>query len=185
MFWTSITRSARQPSNLVETIRKLLPERLPPSLVSRPGNLYEILSRTPSGGVGKHVHQLRWSQKSIPDCYWVVTRSQFKCEGKHGKAWGKLVWKGRVVSEKEERIRGSLKYTWAEGQSKATQSPPKAVRARISYCLIALRLTIAVRHHRDIRPSFQHLVIHYPASNIELHKPSDYDAQPHANLLQS
>ncbi|KAJ3829054.1 hypothetical protein F5880DRAFT_1525619 [Lentinula raphanica] len=146
MFWTSITRSARQPSNLVETIRKLLPERLPPSLVSRPGNLYEILSRTPSGGVGKHVHQLRWSQKSIPDCYWVVTRSQFKCEGKHGKAWGKLVWKGkyfymfscdkswnygvsfilgRIVSEREERIRGSLKYTWAEGQSKASQIPPK------------------------------------------------------------
>ncbi|KIK65586.1 hypothetical protein GYMLUDRAFT_219753 [Collybiopsis luxurians FD-317 M1] len=119
MFWTSITRSA-SPVNVEKALQKLLPNKLPPSLVPRPGNLYEVLSRTPSGGIGKRVYQLRWSEKNIHDCYWVVTRSKFKCEGKHGKAWGVLHWKGVPVSQKEERIKGSLKYTWAEGQSTAT-----------------------------------------------------------------
>ncbi|KAJ4472170.1 hypothetical protein J3R30DRAFT_3298829 [Lentinula aciculospora] len=117
MFWTSINRSVVPPTNLGKSLQKLLPNTLPPSLVAHPGNLYEVLSRTPSGGVGKRVYQLRWSQKNISDCYWVVSRSQFKCEGKHGKAWGKLFWKGKPVSTRTERIKGSLKYSWAEGQS--------------------------------------------------------------------
>ncbi|KAJ3990319.1 hypothetical protein F5890DRAFT_1399289 [Lentinula detonsa] len=145
MFWTSIARSVTPPPNLGKALQKLLPSRLPSSLVARPGNLYEVLSRTPSAGVGKHVYQLRWSQKNIPDCYWVVTRSHFKCEGKHGKAWGKLVWKGRPVSAREERIRGSLKYTWAEGQSQATQPPLRTVCDRV--VLIFDGSLLLFRHH--------------------------------------
>ncbi|KAJ3857147.1 hypothetical protein EV368DRAFT_71168 [Lentinula lateritia] len=129
MFWTSIVLSSAAPPNIGKSLRRLLPRALPPSLVAHPGNLYEVLSRTPSGGVGKRVYQPRWSQKNILDCYWVVTRSQFKCEGKHGKAWGKLFWKGRLVSTTEERIRGSLKYTWAEGQSQVML--PKTVCDRV------------------------------------------------------
>ena len=83
------------PPNIAQALRKLLPKDLPPSLTGRPGNLYEVLSRTPDGGVGKEVYQMRWSNKQIEDSYWKVTRTKFKCEGKHGKAWGMLYWKGQ------------------------------------------------------------------------------------------
>ncbi|TEB35380.1 hypothetical protein FA13DRAFT_1788029 [Coprinellus micaceus] len=107
----------RSASTVAESIQRLLPKDLPPSLSPKSGNLYEVLSRTPSGGVGSKVFQTRWRGKEIKDSYWVVTRSQFKCEGKHGKAWGHLYWKGKNVSPKEEIIRGGLKYTWTEGSS--------------------------------------------------------------------
>ncbi|KAG5644581.1 hypothetical protein DXG03_008155 [Asterophora parasitica] len=114
MLWTPV-----RLSGVARSIQKLLPNSLPPSLASRPGNLYEIISRAPDGGVGRKVHQIRWNEKQIGESYWLVTRSQFKCQGKHGKAWGLLFWKDKLVSEKEERIRGSLKYTWSEGPSVA------------------------------------------------------------------
>ncbi|GLB33510.1 putative mitochondrial 28S ribosomal protein S34 [Lyophyllum shimeji] len=118
MLWTPV-----RSSGIAQSIQKLLPNKLPPSLVPRTGNLYEVLSRSPGGGVGTKVHQIRWSEKQIGDSYWVVTRSRFKCEGKHGKAWGLLYWKNKLVSPREERIRGSLKYTWAEGRSVAKNAP--------------------------------------------------------------
>ncbi|KIY45868.1 hypothetical protein FISHEDRAFT_30124, partial [Fistulina hepatica ATCC 64428] len=103
--------------SLLSTIQKLLPSTLPPSLSTVPGNLYAVISRTPSGGVGKKFHQLRWSKKGIKDSYWVVTKSKFKCEGNHGKAWGQLYWKGKLVTPQPTRIPGSLKYVWMEGSS--------------------------------------------------------------------
>jgi small subunit ribosomal protein S34 len=129
-------------SNVTQALKRLLPLTkgpLPPVIKPRCGNLYEVLSRTPTGGIGAEVHQTRWSQKNIVDSYWVVTRSHFKCEGKHGKAWGRLYWKGSTknilparnladkvsfpigapVNGREERIPGSLKYSWKEGRSKA------------------------------------------------------------------
>lgn len=129
-------------SNVTQALKRLVPiirGALPPVIKPQCGNLYEVLSRTPTGGIGAEVHQTRWSQKNIVDSYWVVTRSHFKCEGKHGKAWGRLYWKGpkknilparnladkvscsigAPVNGREERIPGSLKYTWKEGRSKA------------------------------------------------------------------
>ncbi|KAG9219276.1 hypothetical protein CCMSSC00406_0001686 [Pleurotus cornucopiae] len=119
MFSTPMRRAAAP--NLSKALQHLLPKELPPSLSAKPGNLYEVLSRTPAGGVGRKVHQLRWSDKQIPDSFWLVTRSQFKCEGKHGKAWGRLYWKGKLVSEKEEKISGALKYRWATGPTQPTR----------------------------------------------------------------
>ncbi|EDR14187.1 uncharacterized protein LACBIDRAFT_305760 [Laccaria bicolor S238N-H82] len=112
--------------NIYEPLKKLLPTRLPPSLVSRSGNLYEVLSRTPGGGIGNAVHQCRWTDKDIRNSYWIVTRSQFKCGGKHGKAWGLLYWKGNLVSPQEERIRGALKYAWRDGPSQPAKQPSKS-----------------------------------------------------------
>jgi hypothetical protein len=77
-----------------KAIRALLPSVLPPSLSQNAGNLYQVLSRTPANSAGKKVYQTRWRAKDIKGCYWLVKRTQFKCEGKHGKAWGKLYWKG-------------------------------------------------------------------------------------------
>lgn len=91
MFSSLARRSA---STVSASIQRLLPKQLPPSLSPKTGNLYEVLSRTPTGGVGQKVFQTRWRSKKIEDCYWVVTRSKFKCEGHHGKAWGHLYWKG-------------------------------------------------------------------------------------------
>jgi small subunit ribosomal protein S34 len=84
-------------STISQSPRYILPlikSQLPPALRPKTGNLYQILSRTPTGGVGTEVHQLRWSEKQISDSYWVITRSKFKSGGNHGKAWGQLYWKG-------------------------------------------------------------------------------------------
>ncbi|KAL4075745.1 hypothetical protein J3A83DRAFT_4222599 [Scleroderma citrinum] len=103
--------------NATNAILELLPKELPPSLQSKPGNLYQVLSRYPRDGVGQIVHQTRWSQKGIHGCFWQVTRTNLKLEGQHGKAWGRLTWKGKMVSPREEPIPGSLKYNWMSGTS--------------------------------------------------------------------
>lgn len=81
-------------SNITSALKRLLPEPLPSSLLTRPATLYEVLSRYPNDGVGQRVHQTRWYKKGLGDCYWEVTRTRLKLEGQHGKAWGKLVWRG-------------------------------------------------------------------------------------------
>lgn len=87
-------------ATISQTITRRLPLKnvaLPPVLKPCKGNLYEVLSRTPAGGIGAEVYQTRWTQKNIKDSYWVVTRSIFKAEGKHGRAWGRLYWKGSPI----------------------------------------------------------------------------------------
>jgi small subunit ribosomal protein S34 len=82
---------------IVKTLKSVAPlqkSEFPPILRRSTGNLYEVLSRKPTGCLGMEVHQTRWNEKNIADSYWVVTRAQFKNEGKHGKAWGKLFWRG-------------------------------------------------------------------------------------------
>ncbi|EPT02799.1 hypothetical protein FOMPIDRAFT_76786 [Fomitopsis schrenkii] len=113
-------------SGIAGAIRKLLPKQLPPSLSNRPGNLYEVLSRYPQDGIGQTVHQTRWTAKGLSDCCWVVTRTKLKLEGTHGKAWGHLYWRGKKVSDHDERIPGGLKYRWAAGTSTTVlgQIPP-------------------------------------------------------------
>jgi small subunit ribosomal protein S34 len=81
-------------SKTLKSIAPLQKSELPPIFRRTTGNLYEVLSRKPAGCIGMEVHQTRWSEKCIADSYWVVTRAQFKSEGKHGKAWGKLFWRG-------------------------------------------------------------------------------------------
>ncbi|KII95892.1 hypothetical protein PLICRDRAFT_48818 [Plicaturopsis crispa FD-325 SS-3] len=119
--------------NVANALQHLLPSKssLPPSLSNKPGNLYQILSRNPASVAGRHVHQTRWSQKGIEGCYWKVTKAQFKCEGKHGKAWGQLYWRGKLISEREERIRGALKYEWADGISQYRRPGEDAFRQQI------------------------------------------------------
>ncbi|KAF8511166.1 hypothetical protein JB92DRAFT_2935810 [Gautieria morchelliformis] len=82
-------------------------------------SLYETLSRMPKDGVGARVTQPRWAAKGIPNCYWEITKVRIKDEGRHGKAWGRLFWKGQEVktvrgrgSAGERRIPGGLKYGW-------------------------------------------------------------------------
>ncbi|KAH9927113.1 uncharacterized protein BXZ73DRAFT_49000, partial [Epithele typhae] len=113
---------------LLASLRRLLPAEVPPSLSTKPANLYQVLSKYPKDGVGQKVHQARWGRIGIEGSYWEVTRTRMKCEGSHGKAWGLKYWKGKCVSEREERIRGALKYTWSTGESagSAAAGPPAA-----------------------------------------------------------
>ena len=84
-------------TNVAAALKNLLPKEIPPSLRLSAASLYEVLARYPNDGVGIRVHQTRWTTKNIGPCYWEVTRTKLKCEGKHGKAWGKLVWRGAYI----------------------------------------------------------------------------------------
>src|SRR5216684_8082888 len=83
--------------NGLAAFQKLLPKNLPPSLSTRPANLYQVLSRYAADGVGQRVHQTRWTSKGISDCFWVITRTSLKKGATHGKAWGRLVWRGQSI----------------------------------------------------------------------------------------
>ena len=92
----------------------LAKESLPPLAAKRElpfRNLYQQLSIMPKDGVGLKVRQRKWVAKgldvprnkplgSITDknedhlCYWEVTRVRLKDGGNHGKAWGRLFWRG-------------------------------------------------------------------------------------------
>ncbi|KAH9963121.1 hypothetical protein BC827DRAFT_1193509 [Russula dissimulans] len=104
-------------ANVAAAFQKLLPKSLPPGLSTKPANLYQVLSRYAADGVGQRVYQTRWTNKGISDCFWIVTRTSLKKSSNHGKAWGRLVWRGKEVSPREERIRGGLKYSWKNGVS--------------------------------------------------------------------
>lgn len=88
-------------------------------------NLYQLLSSLPNDGIGTRVRQRRWAAKGLDVshkvdlkshltklheqgskptrkddghlCYWEITKVQFKDGGKHGKAWGRLVWRGTYL----------------------------------------------------------------------------------------
>ncbi|KAI5122181.1 hypothetical protein M0805_007078 [Coniferiporia weirii] len=115
MFFSSVLRAA---SALPRAFAELVPKATSEALVDKPRTLYQTLSRLPKDGVGTRVYQTRWQSKGIEGCYWEVSRVKLKCEGAHGKAWGRLVWRGKRVSEREECIPGSLKYMWMVGHSK-------------------------------------------------------------------
>lgn len=135
---------APKPQTVAKAIQHFLPSKLPPTLSNSPSSLYQVLSRFPQDGVGQRVYQTRWGMKGFPECYWEVTRTKLKLEGKHGKAWGRLVWRGTCVCvavtqnsaanlpvlgkrvEDETMIRGGLKYTWSTGTSTSGIVQPKA-----------------------------------------------------------
>lgn len=100
-----------------------LPPTLRSSIHSSTKSLYQHLSSLPSDGVGTKVRQKRWrtkglnipasqpitgpisvtpsesesvAEKQTSYSYWKVTRVSLKEDGKHGKAWGKLIWRGEL-----------------------------------------------------------------------------------------
>lgn len=86
------------PLPVTELVSRILPRVLPKSspIVRKAGSLYQMLSAMPKDGVGMKMAQDRWVKKGITDSYWEITQVRLKDEGRHGKAWGKLVWKGIV-----------------------------------------------------------------------------------------
>lgn len=104
-----------------------LPSPLAPSKKSK--TLYEHLASLPNNGVGTRVRQVKWAARGIdipwgkefpgpiadPSrrkqynhlCYWEITKARIKWTGEnktpHGKAWGRLVWRGEL----ERAVRGT------------------------------------------------------------------------------
>ena len=137
-------------SSLPPALAKLLPATKATknaTLNPHPTTLYQTLSRLRNDGVGALVAQRRWDAKNIHGCYWKVTRVKLKDEGKHGRAWGRLVWRGwlkislfrknfnvnlvllgEIVSTRDEQIRGGLKYLWKIVDEKSV--PPSVPKQR-------------------------------------------------------
>ncbi|KAL5488301.1 hypothetical protein ACEPAI_6409 [Sanghuangporus weigelae] len=112
------SRILRSSNALPRAIAGLVQKETAEAIQNKPRNLFETLSRLPNDGVGARVFQTRWQSKGIEGCFFEVSRVKLKHEGTRGKAWGRLVWRGKPVGEKEEYIPGALKYMWSEGVSK-------------------------------------------------------------------
>lgn len=132
-------------SSLPPALAKLLPATKATAnatLNPYPTTLYQTLSRLRNDGVGALVAQRRWDAKKIHGCYWKIIRVKLKDEGRHGRAWGRLIWKGwlyqvfsirismlnpgflgEVVSTRDEEIRGGLKRLWKVVDEKSVPPP--------------------------------------------------------------
>lgn len=87
-------------ANLPKAISKLIPATTfdaTTTVFPHPTTLYRTLSRLPKDGVGSRLAQRRWDAKGIQESYWEVTRTRLKPDGAHGKAWGRLIWRGLSV----------------------------------------------------------------------------------------
>src|SRR5258706_1410507 len=90
--------STTMASSLPPALARLLPATkgaANTTLNPYPTTLYQTLSRLRNDGVGALVAQRRWDAKNIFGCYWKVTRVKLKDEGRHGRVWGRLIWKGQ------------------------------------------------------------------------------------------
>lgn len=71
-----------------------------------------VISKLPKVDSNMRVAQSRWKGVSDEDTFWTITRCKLRAGG-HGSVYGKLTWKGKDVTRKEdELIRGSNKYNW-------------------------------------------------------------------------
>jgi small subunit ribosomal protein S34 len=98
-------------SSIPKAFAKLMPEQATQfdsttTIFPHPTTLFRTLSRLPRDGVGSRVAQRRWDAKGIHGSYWEVTKTKLKLseDGKmaHGKAWGRLIWKG--MSRNEHKV---------------------------------------------------------------------------------
>lgn len=116
-------------------------------------SLYQLLSSLPNDGVGFRVRQRRWAAKGLDvpaeidlkehlrkvhagekkveekegeyGCYWEITKVRLKDGGKHGKAWGRFVWRGKsafIKRMEEERKSADLCLCLCNGRQKVDRS---------------------------------------------------------------
>lgn len=163
---SSILTSHLSKSHLPPTLaRKELPHK----------NLYQLLSSLPNDGVGTRVRQRRWAAKGldVPKsvdlkshltklhteqggkatkeeghlCYWEITKVRLKDGGKHGKAWGKFVWRGESpIRQGTKRIQISEILTQAHSslpihrqathQTRVGRTHPWCPQVLLGYCKV-------------------------------------------------
>ncbi|KAK9906607.1 hypothetical protein WJX75_004872 [Coccomyxa subellipsoidea] len=71
-------------------------------------NLYEVASKWQKHGIGQKLQRTTWKE----DSFWTITGMKPSLDGKHGKAFGVLTWRGRKESEEPRRVNGTLKKIW-------------------------------------------------------------------------
>ncbi|KAG7666804.1 hypothetical protein Ndes2526B_g09557 [Nannochloris sp. 'desiccata'] len=71
-------------------------------------NAYEVLSSLPKHGMGTKITRSTWQDSS----FWTVTQIKTEMDGKRGKAYGLLTWRGEQQGEQPSRIRGASKKLW-------------------------------------------------------------------------
>eukprot|EP00302_Diacronema_sp_CCMP2436_P016399 CAMPEP_0179877364 /NCGR_PEP_ID=MMETSP0982-20121206/24755_1 /TAXON_ID=483367 /ORGANISM="non described non described, Strain CCMP 2436" /LENGTH=217 /DNA_ID=CAMNT_0021769967 /DNA_START=137 /DNA_END=789 /DNA_ORIENTATION=+ len=74
-------------------------------------NLFDLASLMPNRGIGTRFVRKSWDRNGYEDSHWTVTRIRFKPDGCHGKAWGKLTWRGAEPTWEKE-VRSPLKREW-------------------------------------------------------------------------
>jgi small subunit ribosomal protein S34 len=75
---------------------------------SKPQALFNVVNGLRHFGVGAKVTR---SIYKFPDTYWILTKVKLSKDQSHGKAWGRLIWRGRA-KEKDEKIGCPLKTQW-------------------------------------------------------------------------
>jgi small subunit ribosomal protein S34 len=105
-----MTSSRAAATTLSKVLQRVIAPTASPALSGKSGNLYEVLARQPLDGVGSTVYQTRWTGKGIKGSRWEVSRVDLKGKGDRGKAWGYLVWKGMLISERIERARAEFAH---------------------------------------------------------------------------
>jgi len=111
------------PMAIPRSLLKLIPEdkgrqrlAILSHIATQPRRLPAILSRLPRDGVGSCVRRETWAQKGFNDSWWEITRVKLKNEGRDGRAWGRLWWRGKLVTntanKTDEPIDGGVRHNW-------------------------------------------------------------------------
>eukprot|EP00761_Pharyngomonas_kirbyi_P012610 gb/GECH01012637.1/.p1 GENE.gb/GECH01012637.1/~~gb/GECH01012637.1/.p1 ORF type:complete len:123 (+),score=17.90 gb/GECH01012637.1/:1-369(+) len=75
-------------------------------LSEKPKNFFEHIAHVPNYGLGMNWRRKTW--KHVPNSHWTLTKLKLSPDGRHGKAWGYLTWKGLQIP-RQQRIPGTLK----------------------------------------------------------------------------
>lgn len=201
---------------------------LPPVLarIQKPHkNLYQLLSSLPNDGVGAKVRQRRWAAKGldIPRgqdlkthiqhlqqsstketkteghlCYWEITKVKLKDGGNHGKAWGRLIWRGMsthlLVSHKDTDLPLSPRGRYTNWHCKKFQAYPRRPQVLLGHRPLICAIThpapslingrhtdgadkvSSVGHPRTTRLNLYHNYRHYAALKVDCCRPPSFCA---------
>ncbi|KAK9818258.1 hypothetical protein WJX72_009693 [[Myrmecia] bisecta] len=86
-------------------------------------NLFEVAQTLPKRGLGADVQRSRWNEEH----FWRITAIKPSLDGKHGKVWGILHWKGKPQHEAPTQVNGPLKKVWRAKPTSVPGSEWKAV----------------------------------------------------------
>jgi len=79
------------------------------NMASRGTPLFQVINGLRYFGVGAKVTRQIYK---FPETYWIVTKVKLSSDQKHGRVWGRLVWRGRA-QPKDESIGSTLQKEWS------------------------------------------------------------------------
>mmetsp|Transcript_4234 Transcript_4234/g.10937 ORF Transcript_4234/g.10937 Transcript_4234/m.10937 type:complete len:124 (-) Transcript_4234:316-687(-) len=82
-----------------------------PKWETRQKNFFELATTLPRNGAGYRFARRIWLKDGRCDSFWTVVGLKLKPDGLHGKAYGRLTWRGRQDPRIRE-IRSPRKRGW-------------------------------------------------------------------------